>query len=176
MKVTIREKILLWFAVIFLSAVVFYNLFYEPLKSEISSLEEQIAERQMIYDSLSAQNEGLASVSKELRASENQLDEIEQMFPTEWDDAYILALIESVVGNLAEKTSLTYSPVQKKGDYYEGTYTLSLKGSYDNICGILVRFEEIRYFNTVSDFQITKESIEKDIESTITLHFYSLDD
>lgn len=175
MKVTAREKFLLWFAVIFLSAVIFYNLFFEPLMKEINTLKENIAEKQMIYDSLSTQEDGLDLVSKELRASERSLDEVEQMFPTEWDDAYILSLIESVIGDLAEKNSLTYTPVQKKGDYYEGVYVISLKGSYDNICEILDRFEKIRYFNTVSDFNITKESVERDIESTITLHFYSLE-
>lgn len=176
-KITLKEKILIVIAFVFIAVMLFNNFFYSPVKEDITSLKSQIAEKEVLLTTLSSQGKGLTAVETELKATEIEYEKAVAQFPAKWDDREMLTFIEKTIGDKLTKRSLVFNSLQDLGTYYMGSFTISVSGSYSDFFTMLWKFENSEYFNTISYINIPvydKEDNEAVYNFQFTINFYAL--
>lgn len=176
-KITLKEKILIAVAFVFIAVILFNNFFYGPVKADIKSLNEEITEKEALLTTLSAQGKGLTAVEKELKATESEYEKAVSQFPAKWDDREMLTFIEKTIGDKLTKKSLVFNSLQNLGTYYMGSFTISVSGTYSDFFTMLWKFENSEYFNTISYINVpayNKEDTDAVYNFQFTINFYAL--
>ncbi|MBQ7636944.1 MAG: hypothetical protein IJS80_06515 [Lachnospiraceae bacterium] len=174
-KITSREKFIMILAVLLIAVLLFEHLFLSPLKEETVTLKEDIQKREEILMDLAGQQMGYDSITKDLNRSIEEYKKTIGQFPAKWDDSMMLKYIEDIIGDRVVKESLTFNGLTKKDNYYVGTYSVNVKGHFDDFMELLFSFSNAKYFNTISAVNVPKYSYEnEEVTASFTINFYVL--
>jgi hypothetical protein len=87
----------------------------------------------------------------------------------------MLKYIEDTIGDRVIKESLTFKGLEKKENYYVGSYNISVKGPFDDFMELIFTFANARYFNTISEINVPQYSYDnEEIKASFTINFYVL--
>ncbi len=174
-KITAREKIIMIGAVLLIAVLLFEHLFLKPVREETLTLQADIEKRETILRDLEGQQKGYDSITEDLNRSIAEYKKTIGQFPEKWDDSMMLKYIEDIIGDRVIKESLTFNGLEKKDNYYVGSYTVSVKGPFDNFMELLFTFSNAKYYNTISAVNVPKYSYEnEEVTASFTINFYVL--
>ncbi len=174
-KITIREKIIMVAAVFIIAVLLFEHLFLKPVREETLTLQADIEKREEILKDLEGQQRGYDSITQDLNRSIEEYKKTIGQFPNKWDDSMMLKYIEDTIGDRVIKESLTFKGLEKKENYYVGSYNISVKGPFDDFMELIFTFANARYFNTISEINVPQYSYDnEEIKASFTINFYVL--
>ena len=176
-KITSREKIIMLLAFVLIAIVLFENLFMQPLRESVKSIDADIAKRQEIISGLQSQQMGYNSITADLERSIAEYNKTVGQFPAIWDDSEMLRFMEDVIGDDLEKSSLSFAGIKEYGDYNIGTFNAVVHGTIENFMFLLSRLEASKYFNTVNSVSISRFNYDdEEVDIQFTVNFYILVD
>jgi hypothetical protein len=174
-KITLREKIIMVVAFVFIAIVLFENLFVNPLRTEMKELANDIALKEEIIAGLAARQTGYESITEDLERSRDEYIKTVGLFPSQWDDSEMLNFIEETIGDGFVKKSLTFNGLEKKGNYAIGSFSVTVNGSLDDFNELLFKFENAKYYCTIPEVRVADYDFEKEaVDETFILNFYVL--
>jgi Tfp pilus assembly protein PilO len=163
MKLSKREIVLLFVAVIVLAGFLYYTYYYKPYQAEAARLKTTIEEQRQMLDleklektQIATQAQRIAELTAEL---EGQLESI----PTGVDEPALLVFLEGAVSDLSTNHSIKFAVETKSLGYCQiNTVTINLSTSYPNLLTILRRLENAPYRNRILimtvDSKVTRQS------------------
>lgn len=193
MKLSKREINLLVVVFVIFASVLIYNYVYTPQRQKTIAIKQEIAQLNTEIDELNQKKEFIDKFKIEIKNIEEKIANDHKDFPDTWDNAEILYFIEDIIEELAIKkvTSLSDPVLDAESDNFviDGIVGLDLTTDYKDIKELLLKLEEAKYFNEVTNFSMTKDDKtlsqnpededEEDTEDTysvsMNLSFYSRD-
>lgn len=175
-KITVREKILIVFAFLFIAFVLFDNFFLSPLKEETKKINAEIAEKEALIVSLSAKQSGINTIEDHLNDMLDEYADTTKAFPEKWNDAEMLKFIEETIGDDLTKRNLSFNGLNDRGSYVSGSFTISVSGTYEAFTEMLHDFENAKYFNTITYVLVPSYNTdtETEVQFQFTICFYAL--
>lgn len=181
MKLTKREKILLPSVLIIILSAMFINFVYVPLyqtnqnlSTQSKDLASQILELQTKQEEVEALKQKRDDISKQITADYTDI-------PGIWDQAVLLAMVESMMDDLSKQKSIDFYDVTYTDVLQAGVVTVVFNTNYNNFQKILRNYEASEYFNSITNLSIKKlasgseetADTKNDLEVSMDVSFYA---
>lgn len=177
MKLSKRELALLIIMLVIAAGALYYTQFYTPVSNEIADLKQKA-------DSLAIQVMDAKTKSSKIPEIEAQLETLEQEFVdltrnflTGWDEPVLLVHLEDLIGDMAEKTSISLSTGKAEDYFSDGMLDLTLNTDYNSLKAIINALETSNYFNKPIAINISSSGEGTDaLNVSLSLRFFTLNE
>jgi len=181
MKLTKREKVLLFGALIIVVVTVFITYIYLPLTKEIETLQVQSEDFSIQLQEAQAREGLIKEMEKQLITVQDDVKTKHGDILKVWDQAELLVFVERSIDELCNKESIDFFDTVEVDKVLTGDIGIRIKTNYENLQKIWDKFENAKYFNTVTSFKITDaegssvvtDDNKKELEVTMNIRFYS---
>lgn len=196
MKLTKRERVLLFGALIIVVIAVFFTYVYLPLTKEIEALKVQSEDLTIQLQEAQTKQGLVKDMEKQLIVIREDVKTKQDDILPIWDQAELLVFVEETIDELCERESINFFDPTEVSKVKTGEIGITLKTNYEDLQKIWDKLENAKYFNTVTSFDIAEieensqlvikpevgvletDSLEtdnnqKNLEVTMNLRFYS---
>lgn len=178
MKLTNREKILLPLALFIIAVALFINFVYLPLNKEVKSLKGQSEDLRIQLEDLEMKEEAAGLMKEAISVSQNDFDQKFGDILKVWDQPELLNFVETTIDPYCEKKSIDFFDPVSINAIQSGEVNIVFITTYYNLMSIWRKLEEAKYYNNITNFQITKaedseEESGKKLEVSMNIRFYS---
>lgn len=160
MKVSKRERTML-FVVLFLALVsAYYLLFLKPYLAEIGELNIQLESNEAQVQTYSQIKINIDNIDEEIVKKQAEIEEFSSYISTGFDQPPILVYLEETVGKHAQKNMFVFGMPEKVGQLIISPATITMVTTYDGLKGFI---EDV----TNGDYIINVTSIEAIVASSV---------
>ena len=181
MKLTNREKILLPSALFIIAAALFINFVYLPLSKEVSALKTQQLDNDLRINEEEAKESKINSLKEKLTTIQQEFEEKHQDFLEVWDQPELISFVEDTISPFCTKKSIDFFDAATVGAIQAGEINLVFTADYNSFKKIIQKFEEAKYYNTITLLDISKSDSndplaaenQKLMEISMNIRFYA---
>lgn len=155
MKLTNREKILLPSALLIIAAALFLNFVYLPLSKEVSALKTQALDNDLRIDEEQAKESKIKSLKEKLTTVQKDFEVKHEDFLQVWDQPELISFVEDTISPFCVKKSIDFFDAVSVDAIRAGEINLVFKSDYNSLRKILQKFEEAKYYSTITTMDIT---------------------
>ncbi|EIW01271.1 type 4a pilus biogenesis protein PilO [Thermoanaerobacter siderophilus] len=184
MKLTRRERVLIYFAVILGFFALYYQYYLTPKILEIRNLSIELKNKRQILEQVTALNN--KNLREGLDKQQTQLKELSMILPEERDIEIFLFNLQQMVNDTGVKTkSLTFENQDqsqketsnvKKEDFVTIPVNITVSGNYDEIIAFLNEIQNSKRLCNIQSFSIEKDQNQHNLLLTLQIFIYSMKD
>ncbi|MBT1279809.1 type 4a pilus biogenesis protein PilO [Thermoanaerobacter sp. CM-CNRG TB177] len=184
MKLTKRERVLIYFAIVLGFLALYYQYYLAPKILEMQNLSVELKSKKQILEQVAALNN--KSLKEGLEKQQTQLKELSMILPEERDIEIFLFNLQQMVNDTGVKTkSLAFgNPDQpqdetnnrKKEDFVTIPVNITVSGNYDEIIAFLKEIQNSKRLCNIQSFYIEKDTNQKNLLLTLQVFIYSMKD
>lgn len=182
MKLTNREKVLLPLVLIFVLSALFINFVYLPISKELKDLEIQTQDMSNKILEVKAKETELKNLRAQTKDLSAQIEKGNEDILPIWDQAELLAHIEKLIANQADKKSIDFFDVVSLNHLQAGEVDMTFNTNYSNLQNIMSKLSKSKFFNTVPGCKVDKietgsgeeTDLVYDLEVGLKLKFYAM--
>ncbi|GAB6117625.1 hypothetical protein JCM16816_12220 [Thermoanaerobacter brockii subsp. lactiethylicus] len=184
MKLTRRERVLIYFAVILGFFALYYQYYLTPKILEIRNLSIELKNKKQILEQVTALNN--KSLKEGLDKQQTQLKELSMILPEERDIEIFLFNLQQMVNDTGVKTkSLTFENQDqsqnetsnvKKEDFVTIPVNITVSGNYDEIIAFLKEIQNSKRLCNIQNFSVEKDQNQQNLLLNLKVFIYSMKD
>lgn len=156
MKLTKREKILLFGTFIIVIAVAFYTYFYLPYTKKISTLKEKSENLELQIQITKSKVNQIEPLKAEVKQLQEENKTKYTNIPEIWDQAELLVHIENTIKDYCDRDSIDFFDTVDSTDVSSGDISLKFNAKYEDLKTILKKFENSSFINSLTAIEIIK--------------------
>lgn len=150
MKLSKREIVLLFVAVIALAGFLYYTYSYKPYQEEAARLEATIEEQRQMLDLEKLEKTQIATQARQIDELTAELEGQLESIPTGVDEPALLVFLEGAVSDLSTNHNIEFLVETRSLGYCQiNTVNMSMSTSYPNLLTMLRRLENAPYRNRI---------------------------
>ncbi|MEW9082002.1 type 4a pilus biogenesis protein PilO [Caldanaerobacter subterraneus] len=182
MKLTKREKFLIYFALVFAFFAIYYQFYLIPKLSEIDNLSQEIKlKRQILSQVSSLKGENL---QKSLAKWEKEVEELNAILPDEKDAEFVILDLQRMASDSGvkirsinfENASQEEKNKEQKEEFAVTPISVTAFGSYDGLISFMKSLQESRRLLTIQSFEMQKDQNSENLFLNVLLFAYSMKD
>ncbi len=178
MKLTKRERILLPAVLIIMLSVLFINFVYLPVNKKVTELSKESLRLKQEVEAAQTRAVELKDMKQKISELTEQLKVNNQDLLGLWDQAELLVSVEDMVSRLSEQSSIDFYDTSSINFLQVGVIGVSFQTNNIDLKKILNNLERGKYFNTQSQYSITKlpedEKSKYNLMVSMELQFYAM--
>lgn len=184
MKLTKREQVLIYFAVIVGFLGLYYQYYLTPKILEIRNLSLELKNKRQILEQVTALNN--KNLKESLDRQQTQLKELTMVLPEERDIEIFLFNLQQIVNDTGIKIkNLTFENQEqnqnetdntKKEDFVIIPVNITVSGNYDEIMFFLNEIQNSKRLCNIQSFSIGKDQSQQNLLLTLQIFIYSMKD
>ncbi|KHO62366.1 pilus assembly protein PilO [Thermoanaerobacter sp. YS13] len=184
MKLTGRERALIYFAVILGFFALYYQYYLTPKILEIRNLSIELKNKRQILEQVTTLNN--KSLKEGLDKQQTQLKELSIILPEERDIEIFLFNLQQMINDTGVKAkSLNFenqgqsqkeTSNVKKEDFVTIPVNITVSGNYDEIIAFLKEIQNSKRLCNIQSFSIVKDQNQQNLLLTLQIFIYSMKD
>lgn len=155
MRLSKRERILVFGTLVLGLLFLFIYYYYMPLKDKVEDLKVQSEDLDYQIDEKKQKKVLVDSLKKEIKVLEKRAQESERYFMASIDEPEILYYMNGFLSDKTMKQSLEYKEVEDLEVYKHKDISLEYNTSYGELKEILRQFEGGEYYTTLQSFKLS---------------------
>jgi len=182
MKLTRREKFLIYFALIFAFFAIYYQFYLLPNLSEMDSLSQEIKlKRQILSQVSSLKGENL---QRSLAKWEKEVEELNTILPDEKDIEFVILDLQRMASDSGVKIrSINFENAtqeeksgEPKEEFVVTPISVTAFGSYEGLISFMKSLQESKRLLTIKSFEMQRDQNSENLFLNVLLFAYSMKD
>ncbi|HHW56707.1 MAG TPA: type 4a pilus biogenesis protein PilO [Clostridia bacterium] len=184
MKLTKREKVLIYFAIIFGVIAIYYQYYLTPKILEIKNLSADLQSKKQILQQLSNLKD--KNLKENLANEQIQLKDLNEILPENKDLEIFLFNLQQILNDTGVRIkSLNFEKVDqtqkeggnvKKEDFVTVPVNIVVLGNYDEIMSFLKEMQNLKRLFSIQSFSIEKGQSNQNLLLNLNAFIYSMKD
>ena len=164
MKVSKREKTLLFIVLLLALVGAYYLLFLKPYLAEIGELNGQLANSKAQVSTYAQIKVNVDNVDEEIAKKQAEIEEFSGYISTGFDQPPVLVYLEDTVGKHGQKNMFVFGIPEKVGQLIISPVTITMVTTYDGLKGFITDVTGGEYIISVTSIEaMVTSAIEEDV-------------